>query len=459
MENQKEKISGKALIPFLVFILVYMGTGLILQSQGVDMAFYQLPAPVAAFVAVIFAFIMLDGSLDDKFNTFVKGCGDENITIMCIIYILAGAFSTVSGAMGAVDSTVNFALSLIPAHFITPGIFIISCFISIATGTSVGTIAAVGPIAMGLAEKAGLNMPLVVAALLGGAMFGDNLSVISDTTIAATRTQGCEMRDKFRMNIMMALPAAIITIILLIIFGKPIEAVAATTHPYNIIKMLPYILVLVTSLMGVNVFVVLTAGILSSGVIGLVYKNFTLLVFGQQIYEGFLSMFEIFILSMLIGGLAQMVSEAGGIRWLLYKVSSMIKSRKSAEVGIAALVSLTDAATANNTIAIIINGPIAKELSNEYKVDPRRSASLLDSFSCVMQGIIPYGAQVLIAIGLTNGAVSPFQVMPLLWYQMLLGLLVIVSIFVPYTDGFIRRDPWNFEYDMPEHKVKAEAGN
>lgn len=459
MENQIKKSSGKALIPFLVFIVVYMGTGLVLQAQGVDMAFYQLPAPVAALVAIIFAFFMFKGSIDEKFDTFVKGCGDENIIIMCIIYILAGAFSTVSGAMGAVDSTVNFALSLIPANFITPGIFIISCFISLATGTSVGTIAAVGPIAVGLGEKGGLSMPLVIAALIGGAMFGDNLSVISDTTISATRTQGCEMRDKFRLNILMALPAAIITIILLIIFGKPIEIVAAGEYTYNIVKMLPYILVLVTALVGVNVFVVLTAGIISSGIIGLIYKDFTLLVLGQQIYEGFEGMFEIFILSILIGGLAQMVSEAGGIQWLLDKVSGMIKGRKSAEVGIAALVSVTDVATANNTVAIIINGPIAKELCHEYKVDPRRSASLLDSFSCVMQGLIPYGAQMLIAIGFTNGAVTPFQVIPLLWYQLLLGTFAIISIFVPYTDGLIKRDPWNHEHDMPVSKIEVGENN
>lgn len=459
MENLKKKSSGKALIPFLIFIIVYMGTGLILQAQGVEMAFYQLPAPIAALIAIIFAFIMFGGSIDDKFNTFIKGCGDENIIIMCIIYILAGAFSTVSKSMGAVDSTVNFALSLIPAQFITPGIFIISCFISLSTGTSVGTIVAVGPIAVGLAEKGGLNMPLVIAALIGGAMFGDNLSVISDTTISATRTQNVEMRDKFRLNIMMALPASILTVILLIIFGKPVTAIADEEYIFSIVKMLPYILVLITALKGVNVFIVLTAGIVSSGIIGLIYKDFTLLVLGQEIYNGFIGMFEIFLLSILIGGLAKMVADEGGIQWLLDKIRKMIKGRKSAEIGIAALVSLTDMATANNTVAIIIDGPIAKEICNEYKVDPRRSASLLDSFSCVMQGLIPYGAQMLIAVGFTNGGVTSFQVIPLLWYKILLGVFAIVSIFIPFTDGVIKKDPWNFEHDMPESKVvlKNEA--
>lgn len=449
----KPKANGLALIPFLIFIAVFLGTGLVLQSKGVDMAFYQLPAPVAALVAIIFAFIFFKGSLDEKFDAFIKGCGDDNIIIMCIIYILAGAFSAVSGAMGGVDSTVNFALSLIPPQFITAGIFIIACFISISTGTSVGTIAAVGPIAVGLAEKGGLNFPLVIAALIGGAMFGDNLSVISDTTIAATRTQNVDMRDKFRMNIMMALPAAVLTVILLLIFGKPVNPVQADTYTYNIIKMLPYILVLVTALIGVNVFVVLTSGILASGIIGLAYGDFGLLEYGQEIYNGFTGMFEIFLLSMLIGGLANMVEKEGGIQWLLTKIRGMIKGRKSAEIGVAALVSLTDAATANNTVAIIIDGPIAKEISTEYKVDPRRSASLLDSFSCIMQGLIPYGAQMLIAISFTNGAVSPTQVIPLLWYQLLLGVFAIVSIFVPFTDGLIKRDPWNFEHDKPMSKV------
>ena len=453
----KPKAKASALIPFLVFLLVFLGTGIILNAQDVDMAFYQLPAPVAAMVAIIFAFFMFKGSMDEKFDTFVRGAGDENIIIMCIIFILAGAFSTVSGAMGGVESTVNFALSIIPPQYITAGIFIISCFISLATGTSVGTVVAVGPIAVGLADKGGLNLALVIAALLGGAMFGDNLSVISDTTIAATRTQNVDMRDKFRMNFKMALPAAIITAILLLIFGRPVNVVAAEEYSYNIIKMLPYILVLVTALVGVNVFVVLTIGILTSGIIGMLFGDFGLLQFGQEVYNGFTGMFEIFLLSMLIGGLAALVNKEGGIQWILDKVRGMIKGRKSAEIGIAALVSLVDAATANNTVAIIISGPIAKEISTEFEVDPRRSASLLDSFSCVFQGLIPYGAQMLIAIGFTAGAVSPLEVIPLLWYQLLLAVIAIISIYIPFTDGAINKDPWNYEHDLPMSKVAQKT--
>jgi len=449
----KPKANGLALIPFLIFLVIYLGTGIVLQAQGVEMAFYQLPAPIAALIAIIFAFIMSKGSMDEKFETFLRGCGDENIIIMCIIYILAGAFSTVSGAMGGVDSTVNFALSIIPPQYITAGIFIIACFISLATGTSVGTIVAVGPIAVGLAEKAGLNMALVIASLIGGAMFGDNLSIISDTTIAATRTQNVEMRDKFRLNFLMALPAAILSVIVLLIIGKPDIVVAGETYTYNVVKILPYLLVLIAALAGVNVFVVLTAGIIASGAIGLAYGDFGLIELGQLIYDGFVGMFEIFLLSMLIGGLAKMVERDGGVQWLLDKIRGMIKGRSSAEIGISALVSLVDCATANNTVAIIISGPIAKEISTEYKVDPRRSASLLDSFSCVFQGLIPYGAQMLIAIGFTNGAVSPLEVIPKIWYVFFLAIFAIVSIFVPFTDNVIKKDPWNFEHDKPMSKL------
>ncbi|QCX33326.1 Na+/H+ antiporter NhaC family protein [Caloramator sp. E03] len=437
------KANGKALIPFIIFILIYLGSGIILQQKGVELAFYQLPAPVAAFVGIIFAFIILNGTIDEKFDTFIKGCGNPNIIIMCIIYLLAGAFAVVSKSIGGVDSTVNLGLTYIPANYIVAGLFIITCFISLSTGTSVGSIVAVGPIAVGLAQKAGLSLPLTLASVLGGAMFGDNLSVISDTTIAATRTQGCEMRDKFRLNLLIALPAAIITFILLLIFGRPETLPYMQTYEFNIIKVLPYIFVLVMSISGINVFIVLTAGIVLSGVIGLYYGNLTILTLCQQIFEGFKGMIDIFLLSMLTGGLAEMISKDGGIQYLLTKIQKFMKGRKSAEIGIAALVSLTDAAVANNTVAIIINGEIAKKVSSKFKVDPRRTASLLDIFSCIMQGIIPYGAQMLILLSFAKGAVSPFQVIPLAWYIHILFISTIISIFIPFADGIIRKNPIN----------------
>lgn len=447
MSDKENKInpSAIALIPFIVFIGVYLGVGLALQAKGVEMAFYQFPAPVAVFCGIITAFILLKGTINEKFESFVKGCGNPDIIIMCIIYLLAGAFAGVSKAMGGVDSTVNLGLTYIPAQYVMAGLFVIAGFISTATGTSVGAIVALGPIAVGVASKAGLSLPLTLAAVCGGAMFGDNLSVISDTTIAATRTQGCEMRDKFKVNIFIAAPAAILTIILLLLFGHPTTIPAMQTYDFNIIKVLPYIFVLALALVGINVFAVLTGGIFLSGIIGIVYGDLNILSFAQQIFVGFTNMTDIFLLSLLTGGLAQMVTKAGGIQFLLNGIQKMIKGRKSAEIGIAALVSLTDAAVANNTVAIIINGSIAKEICEKYKVDPRRSASLLDTFSCVFQGLIPYGAQMLILTSFAKDSVSPLQVIPLLWYQQLLAVSAILSIFIPFADGIIKKKPWKWE--------------
>ena len=449
-KNLKAKANGAALLPFIVFVLVYLATGIILNAMGVEMAFYQVAAPVCILPAIILAFIMFEGSIDDKFNDFVRGCGDENIIIMCLIYILAGAFATVSKASGGVDSVVNFALSLIPVQYITAGIFLISCFISISTGTSVGTISAVGPIAVGVATKGNLSLPLVLGALVGGAMFGDNLSVISDTTIAATRTQNVGMKDKFRANIKIAIPAAVITFIVLLIVGKPEGKVVLDDLSYKLILIIPYLFVLISALAGMNVFLVLTSGIILSGIIGIFTGGLTMMTFAQKIFDGFSGMFEIFLLSLLTGGLSYMVSSNGGIEWLVQKIRSFAKDVKSAEISIALLTLVTDAATANNTVAIIIDGPVAKEISKDFKVDPRRSASFLDTFSCVMQGIIPYGAQILIAAGLTKElgalAVSPVQIIPFLWYQALLAVFAILSIFMRFADP---KDKWDFENDVP----------
>lgn len=449
-KNLKAKANGAALLPFIVFVLVYLATGIILNAMGVEMAFYQVAAPVCILPAIILAFIMFEGSIDEKFNDFVRGCGDENIIIMCLIYILAGAFATVSKASGGVDSVVNFALSLIPVQYITAGIFLISCFISISTGTSVGTISAVGPIAVGVATKGNLSLPLVLGALVGGAMFGDNLSVISDTTIAATRTQNVGMKDKFRANIKIAIPAAVITFIVLLIVGKPEGKVVLDDLSYKLILIIPYLFVLISALAGMNVFLVLTSGIILSGIIGIFTGGLTMMTFAQKIFDGFSGMFEIFLLSLLTGGLSYMVSSNGGIEWLVQKIRSFAKDVKSAEISIALLTLVTDAATANNTVAIIIDGPVAKEISKDFKVDPRRSASFLDTFSCVMQGIIPYGAQILIAAGLTKElgalAVSPVQIIPFLWYQALLAVFAILSIFMRFADS---KDKWDFENDVP----------
>ncbi|MGF7185859.1 Na+/H+ antiporter NhaC [Desulfitispora alkaliphila] len=443
--NEETKPNGFALIPFLVFVAIFLGSGILLELQGVEYAFYQLPAPVAAMCGIITAFLLFKGTVEEKFNDLVKGCGNKDIIIMCIIYLLAGGFAAVTKAMGGIDSTVNLGLTYIPAEYITAGIFLISVFISVATGSSMGSIAAVAPIAVALAHTAGLNMPLTLAAVLGGCMCGDNLSIISDTTIAATRTQGVAMKDKFKVNFFIVLPALIITVILLLIFGRPETVVEIETHNYDLIKVMPYIFVLVAAIAGMNVLTVLTGGILISGTIGLAYRELTVLTFTQEIYNGFNNMFEIFLLSMLTGGLAYMVTKAGGIQFLLEKIQSFISGKKSAELGTAFLVSATDAAVANNTVAIIISGPIAKKISTKFQVDPRRNAAILDIFSCVVQGMIPYGAQMLLIASLSMHAVSPLQIIPLLWYQILLALAAIISIYLPFANGVINKNPWKWE--------------
>lgn len=428
MEQKPSKANGLALIPFLIFIGVYLITGMVLNARGMEMAFYQLPAPIASFIGIIVAFMLFKGSFEEKLSLFLKGCGDENIMIMCMVFLFAGAFTSVSSAMGGVDSVVNLGMTVIPPHYIAAGIFVMSAFISISIGTSVGTVTAVTPIALGLASAGGLNTTLVVGAVIGGAMFGDNLSMISDTTIAATRTQGVKMKDKFRANFAISFPAAIVTVILLLIFGRPEVVPEVQEYSYSLIKVLPYLFVLIASLLGVNVFIVLTGGILFSGIVGIAADSFTVLELANHVYNGFTGMFEIFLLSMITGGLAKMVEKEGGIDWLLQKISKIIKGRKSAELGIAAMTSLTNMATANNTVAILIASPIAKDISERYEVDPKRTASLLDIFACIFQGILPYGAQMLFACALMENLNSPFQVITKCWYQYILMLFAVLSI-------------------------------
>ena len=436
-----KKSSGLALLPFAVFIVIYLGAGMILQSRGVEMAFYQFPAVVAMFIAVLVAFAMnYKASINENFRVFARGAASEDIMNMLMIFLLAGAFSAVAKAMGGVEATVNFGVSIIPASLITAGMFIISAFLGTATGTSMGTIGALVPIALGMVDKAGLSLPLVMAACVSGAMFGDNLSMISDTTIAATRTQNVELKDKFRTNFWIAFPAAIVTIVLLVIFGRPETAKAIEASGYDIVKVLPYLLVLVLALIGVNVFLVLTIGIFSAGIIGMAYGDLTFLSFAGEIWAGFQGMIEVFLLSMLIGGTAEMAKHYGGLDWLIEKMSGMIKGKKSAQVGMSALALLTDMATANNTIAIIVDGPMAKEISAEYGVDPRKTASILDIFTCIMQGLIPYGAQFLLVASLSEGRVSPGEVIPSNWYLFLLAGFAILSYFVPWYEKITLKD-------------------
>ena len=427
---------GWALVPFLIFVLSFLATGLMLDD------FYAFSAPVAVVIGIITAFLLLKGSAEAKVNALIKGCGDSKIITMCLIYLLAGAFATVTEAMGGVESTVQLGLSLIPLQYLALGIFVLAAFLSTATGTSVGAIVALAPIAVGLAEESGISLALMLGTLLGGAMFGDNLSMISDTTIAATQTQECAMKDKFRFNLRIAGPAALLTIILLLWSGfnaEPIPLGAGTAETVALWKILPYLLVVGLAVAGVNVFSVLTLGTLFSGILGIGSGAFSWLGWSQEVYKGFTGMTDIFLLSMLTGGLAAIVAEAGGIDFLLRKIKGAIGSHQSAQLGIGSLVGATNMAIANNTVSIVIAGPLAREISLEYQVDHRRSAALLDVFACIVQGLLPYGAQMLILLSFTHGALSYLEVLPYAWYLYLLLLSSLLSIFLPAWRGRKRK--------------------
>lgn len=436
-----------ALLPFIIFIAIYLGAGLYFQAAGVSMAFYQFPSVTAMFIAVLSAFCLSRDPVMYKFGIFSRGAGNDNIMTMLMIYILAGAFSAVAAAMGGRDATVNLGMSLIPPQYLTVGIFLISAFMGTATGTSMGTVAAIIPIAAGMAEKSGLPAPLLLGACVSGAMFGDNLSMISDTTIAATRTQGCDLKDKFKMNFLIALPAAILTIAVFLMAGTP-SAVLSGNTDYTLLKVLPYMAVLLLALLGVNVFLVLVSGIFLSGFIGLMDGTLSVISFAQQIWTGFTGMSEAFFLALFCGGISEMISYYGGIAWLIEKLQGNIHSSRTAQLGIAVLVSLVDSATANNTVAIIVSGGVAKKIAARFHVDPRKSASLLDIFSCVFQGIIPYGAQLLTAAALASQsglAITALDIVPHMWYCFFLAAFGLLSIYVPYADYAIRKNPWKWE--------------
>ena len=392
--------------------------------------------------------------IDNNFKLFARGAGDENIMTMLMIFLLAGAFSSVAGAMGGVSSTANLGLAIIPPRFIVPGIFIIAAFLSTATGTSMGTVGAIVPIAYNMAKTADLNMSFVVAAVLTGAMFGDNLSMISDTTIAATRTQGVDLKDKFRTNAWISIPSALITLSLMVIFSK--GGTATGNLDYNLIKVVPYVLVLGLALLGLNVFAVLIIGIISASAVGVGTGAIGLMEVAAKIWAGYQGMIEVFILSMFVGGLAELTKHYGGLKWIIDKTSKLLKGPKSASVGIAVLSALTDAATANNTVAIIVTGEIAKEISEKYKIDPRRTASFLDIFSCIMQGFIPYGAQFLLIASLTKNAVNPTSMIPYNWYLIILGIMSLISVVFPSYNRIVCKGEWNWENMKPEQEVEKQ---
>ncbi|MFD1349798.1 Na+/H+ antiporter NhaC family protein [Oceanobacillus caeni] len=413
-----------ALIPFVVFLILFIGSGIITGD------FYAFPVIVAIAISGAVALAMnRKEPFARKVDIFCQGAGNLNVMLMVVIFLLAGAFSEAAEGMGAVDSTVNFALSFIPQNLLVAGLFIIACFISLSMGTSVGTIVALAPVGVGISEQTDLAMALVMAAIIGGSMFGDNLSFISDTTITAARTQGAEMKDKFKVNFWIVLPAAIVTCLILGVITMG-ETTSVEHVSYNWVKILPYVLVIIFALAGMNVFLVLASGIVLTGAVGLADGSYHVMSFLQKIGEGMAGMYEIAFLAILIAGMVEVIKFNGGIDYLLHLVTRRIKSKKSAELSIAGLVGLTDLSTANNTIAILIAGPLAKNISDQYEIEPRKSASLLDIFACAIQGLLPYGAQFLAAASVAG--ISPVSIMQYSFYPILIGLCGIIAILIGY---------------------------
>jgi len=426
-KNQNVSSASISLLPFLVFIAIFLGAGIYYGD------FYIFPAPVAIFIAIIFAFVLIKGEMKKKTGVFLEGCGDRNILTMCVIYLLAGAFAVVSKSIGSVDAIVNIGIDNLSPKYYPAGIFLVASFLSLSSGTSVGTIVALGPIAMGLSNAGGCDINVVGGALLGGAMFGDNLSIISDTTIAATQMLGCDMRDKFRNNVIFALPAAIVAFFIYVYLGESTTQFTGNSNPVNVssvVLIVPYLLVLLLAFLGLDVFLVLCIGIILSGIFGFAYQRLEFLDFSKKIYEGFTSMTEVFLLALLMGGLARMVEKAGGIDIILNFFKSKIKGPKSALFSIGGLVGGCAVAIANNTISIVIAGRISKKIAEEYKVKNKAAASILDTFSCVFQGLLPYGAQVLILIGYSENKIKFTELFKNSFYFFLLFIAVIIYIFV-----------------------------
>ena len=411
-----------ALTPLLLFLVLYLVTSLVVGD------FYKMPIAVAFVVASVYAATLLRGkSIQERVEIFSAGASDQNILQMIWIFILAGAFAASAEAMGAIDATVNLTLRLLPAEYLTAGLFLAACFVSLSVGTSVGTIVALTPVASGLAVEAGMNDALLVATVVGGSFFGDNLSFISDTTIAATRTQGCNLRDKFRFNLRIALPAALITLVVYLLVGSSAESVAMPER-IEWLKVVPSLLVLVTALSGVNVMIVLLLGLVSTGILGLATGALDLFGWCGELGKGMVGMGELIIVTMLAGGMLETIRRGGGIDYIISRLTRRLHGTRAAQGAIAGLVCLANCCTANNTIAILTVGPLAAEIADRFGVDRRKSASLLDSFSCFTQGLLPYGAQMLMAAGLAS--LSPLEIMGYLYYPVVLGVCATISIWI-----------------------------
>lgn len=417
MSNKKGII---ALSPLLVFIVLYLVTSIIARD------FYKVPITVAFMISSIFA-VAISGRLPLKkrIETFSRGAGTGNLMLMLWIFVLAGAFANSAKVMGSIDATVNLTLTLLPAQMLLAGLFLAACFISLSIGTSVGTIVALVPIAAGIAQSTGTPIAMMTAVVVGGAFFGDNLSCISDTTIAATQTQGCRLSDKFRVNTFIVAPAALLILLIYAFMGSSVQEPASIPQ-IELMKVVPYLVVLITAVFGMNVMAVLTLGLMLTGIIGMLNGSYDMYGWFKAMGDGILGMGELIIITMMAGGLLEIVRENGGIDFIIQKLTAKVSSKRGAEFSIAALVTLTNICTANNTVAIITVGGIAKQIGDRFGVDNRKCASLLDTFSCFTQGIIPYGAQLLMAAGLAH--LNPIDIMPYLYYPLALGFSALLAI-------------------------------
>ena len=417
-----------ALSPLLVFVTLYLVTSIVAGD------FYRVPITVAFLVASVYAVCIGRGPLRSRIDLFSRGAGNSQMMLMVWIFVLSGAFAHSAKVMGSVDATVQLTLSVLPSHMLLSGLFMAACFVSLSIGTSVGTIVALTPIAAGVAQQTGADVALVTAAVVGGSFFGDNLSFISDTTIIATQTQGCRLSDKFRVNSFIVIPAAIVILFLYVILGSNVSAPTDTTKA-DFWLVMPYLVVLVTAIFGMNVMAVLTLGIVLTGVVGLSTGAFAdVFVWMEAMGEGVVSMGELIIITMLAGGLLEMVRERGGIDFIISRLTRHVSGKRGAEMSIGALVVLVNFCTANNTVAIITVGGIARQIGERFHLDPRKCASLLDTFSCTAQGLIPYGAQLLMAAGLAS--INPVSIIPYLYYPMAIGIAALLAIVLRYPRSY-----------------------
>ncbi len=417
-----------ALSPLVVFIVLYMVTSIIARD------FYKVPITVAFLAASVYAVVISGGlPLRHRIDIFSKGAATSQMMLMIWIFILAGAFAHAAKMMGAIDATVNLALTLLPGNMLLAGLFLAACFISLSVGTSVGTIVALTPIAAGIASQTDTSIALMTAVVVGGSFFGDNLSFISDTTIVATSTQGCKLSDKFRVNAFLVFPAALVILIIYILMGSDIQ-VAHTLPGVSFVKVVPYLVVLVTAILGMNVMAVLSLGIILTGVIGIFDGSFDIYGWMGAMGDGIKGMGELIIITMMAGGLLELIRYNGGIDFIIQRLTRHVSSKRGAELTIAALVSFVNICTANNTVAIITVGSMAKQIGDRFGVDNRKCASILDTFSCAMQGIIPYGAQLLMAAGLAQ--LNPISIVPYLYYPLAIGIAALLSILLRYPKRY-----------------------